>query len=264
MLTWVMSRLTSGGRLQVENVSFLRSNFAMPPWNIMPSQRLLSRSKRTDKAPVGKPGFSSGTRCSVTRPVLGSSLPSVCSPKLQYQAMPSGSTMTSCGWIVARGRSYSVMTTRAPRPVGRGSVFSSYGHVEPPLRLTGLRNSARACRADREGVRPGRQARPREPIATLRVGDDRRRDGRPDLLHADEDALHQPFLGRRDLSGQRRCRLRLGRTSARPWLKEREHRPGACREHVACRHRIGSGLGRSTRNCPSRSLMALWVYHDAR
>src|SRR2546427_58654 len=141
------SNLWLGMMLQVEHVSFLRSNFAMPPWNIMPRPRVLSGSKRTDKAPVGKPGFSSGTRYSVTRPVLGSSLPSVCSPKLQYQAMPSGSTMTSCGWIVARGRSYSVMTTRVPRPVGRGSVFSSYGHVEPPMRLTVLRNSARACRA---------------------------------------------------------------------------------------------------------------------
>ena len=147
MLTCVMSLFTSGGRLQVENVAVLRSNFATPPWNIIPSQRLLSRSKRTDRAPVGKPGFSSGTRYSVTRPVLGSSLPSVCSPKLQYQATPSGSTMTSWGWIVGRGRSYSVMTTRVLRPVGRGSVLSSYGHDGRPLRLTPLRNSASACRA---------------------------------------------------------------------------------------------------------------------
>src|SRR2546427_542436 len=141
------SNLWLGMMFQGGIAKFDRKKETCSTWSIMPSQRLLSRSKRTDKAPVGKPGFSSGTRYSVTRPVLGSSLPSVCSPKLQYQAMPSGSTMTSCGWIVARGRSYSVMTTRVPRPVGRGSVFSSYGHVEPPLRLTVLRNSARACRA---------------------------------------------------------------------------------------------------------------------
>src|SRR2546430_14667866 len=144
MLTWVMSLFTSGGRLQVENVAVLRSNFAMPPWNIIPSQRLLSRSKRTDRAPVGKPGFSSGTRYSVTRPVLGSSLPSVCSPKLQYQATPSGSTMTSWGWIVGRGRSYSVITTRVLRPVRRGSALSSYGHDGRPLWSTPPRNSASA------------------------------------------------------------------------------------------------------------------------
>ena len=125
MFTCVMSRLNSAGRLHVWNVSVFRSNFAMPPWNIMPSQRLCSASNRTESAPVGKPGFNSGTGYSVTVPLFGSSLPSVCSPKLQNHAMPSGSTITSCGWMVLRGRSYSVMTTRVPRPVGRGSVFSS-------------------------------------------------------------------------------------------------------------------------------------------
>jgi hypothetical protein len=34
--------------------------------------------------------------------------------------MPSASTIASCGWICFRGRSYSVMTTRVARPVGRG------------------------------------------------------------------------------------------------------------------------------------------------
>src|SRR5437899_1797593 len=170
----------------------------MPPWNIMPSQRLLSRSKRTDRAPVGKPGFSSGTRYSVTRPVLGSSLPSVCSPKLQYQATPSGSTMTSWAWIVGRGRSYSVMTTRVLRPAGRGrvrTVGADVGHVRT-VQLV-------ANRTGRDRVRSGRQTWPRESIATLLVGDDRRRDGRSGLLHADEHAFHRPFLGRRHLSGQR-------------------------------------------------------------
>src|SRR2546428_6131579 len=35
-------------------------------------------------------------------------------------SMPSASTMTSCGSIVFRGRSYSVMMTRVDGPVGRG------------------------------------------------------------------------------------------------------------------------------------------------
>src|SRR5882762_2367402 len=43
MLTWVMSRLTSGGRLQVENVSVLRSNFAIPATTNTTRQTLLWR-----------------------------------------------------------------------------------------------------------------------------------------------------------------------------------------------------------------------------
>ena len=39
-------------------------------------------------------------------------------------AMPSLPTITSCGSIVARGRSYSVMITSVARPFGRGSVLS--------------------------------------------------------------------------------------------------------------------------------------------
>src|SRR5437867_2941404 len=75
-------------------------------------------------------------------PARGSRLPSVCSPKFGYQAMPSGSRMTSCGSMVGRGRSYSVMTTRVPRPTGRGSVFNAYSQRGAELRLIEARNSA--------------------------------------------------------------------------------------------------------------------------
>ena len=142
MLTCVLSLLTSGGRRNVSSFSVLRSSFAIAPWYIMPNQRFWLRSKRTESAPVGKPGFSSGIGNSVTAPVRGSSLPSVCSPKFEYQAMPSGSTMTSCGSMVGRGRSYSVMTTRVPRPTGRGSVFNAYSQRGAELRLIEARNSA--------------------------------------------------------------------------------------------------------------------------
>jgi len=121
MLTCVMSLFTSGGRLQVENVSVLRSNFAMPPWNIIPSQRLLSPSKRTDRAPVGKPGFSSGHAVLRDAPRFWIEL----AQRLLAEVAVPGDAVGSDDDVVGAGssaaaRSYSVMTTRVLRPVGRG------------------------------------------------------------------------------------------------------------------------------------------------
>ena len=94
--------------------------------------------------PVGKPGRISGTGYSVTLRVLGSSLPRNCSPKFENHTAPAGSTTTSCGSMVFRGRSYSVMMTRVDAPVGRGSVFSEYDHTGPELRLMLARYFARS------------------------------------------------------------------------------------------------------------------------
>ncbi len=49
-----------------------------------------------------------GIGYSTTLPVAGSSAPRICSPKLAYHARPPESTITSCGWRVRCGRSYSV------------------------------------------------------------------------------------------------------------------------------------------------------------
>ena len=75
--------------VQTWNFSVLRSNFVIAPWYIMPSHKLPSLSERSESEPVGEPFFGSGTGYSVTLPVFGSSLPNDCSPKLEYQAMPS-------------------------------------------------------------------------------------------------------------------------------------------------------------------------------
>src|SRR5258706_4669004 len=108
ILTCVLALFNSAGMGQVWNFSDLRSNFAMAPWYIIPIHRFPSLSLRKESAPIGEPFFNSGTGYSVCLQVLGSSLPSVCSPKLEYQAMPSASSTTSCGSIVGRGKSYSV------------------------------------------------------------------------------------------------------------------------------------------------------------
>src|SRR5436309_2206489 len=104
--------------------------------------------------PVGKPGRISGTGYSVTLPGLGSSLPRNCSPKFENHTAPAGSTTTSCGSMVFRGRSYSVMMTRVDAPVGRGSVLSEYDHTGPELRLTPSRSypTARILMAYRPGA----------------------------------------------------------------------------------------------------------------
>src|SRR6185295_10931511 len=79
----------------------------------MPSRRCPSRSMPRSRLPVGKPLRSSGMAYSVCVPVLGSSLPRNCSPKFVYQASPF-TMITSCGSMVGRGRSYSVMMTLVP------------------------------------------------------------------------------------------------------------------------------------------------------
>src|SRR5215472_13517727 len=106
----------------------------------MPSHKLPSLSERIDSAPVGEPFFGSGTGYSVTLPVLGSSFPRVCSPKLEYQAMPSPSTITSWG-----------------SPFGRGKVLSGNCQVEDELKLIELNHSAcarctRACSSPTNAV----------------------------------------------------------------------------------------------------------------
>src|SRR2546425_12380855 len=99
-----------------------------------------SSSNCNPRLPVGKPCFKIGTGYSVTSAVLGSSRPIFCSPKLEYHTIPRESTMTSCGSMVARGRSYSVMMTCLSFPLGRENVLRGYAHVEPELKLFVLWN----------------------------------------------------------------------------------------------------------------------------
>src|SRR5467141_1624936 len=108
MLTCAASMFCSGGNFQVVNFVVLRSNLTMVAWYMLPSHKLPALSLRRPRSPVGKPGLCTSMGYSVTCPVFGSSRPRFCSPKLEYQAMPSLSTLTSCGEIVSRGRSYSV------------------------------------------------------------------------------------------------------------------------------------------------------------
>src|SRR5260221_13338184 len=131
----VSSLVNSGGRLHVLNVLVCLSNFAMPFWYIIESHKSPFGSVSRSSIPVGNPGLVTGTGYSVTLAVFGSSRPRNGSPKLENQAIPSASTMTSCGSMVFLGRSYSEMTTSVAAPVGRGSVLSGYGQVGPGLRL---------------------------------------------------------------------------------------------------------------------------------
>src|SRR5215471_672441 len=108
MLTCAASMFCSGGSFQVVNLLVLGSNFTMVAWYMLPIHRLPSRSERRPSSPVGNPGLCTSIANSFTSPVFGSRRPRYCSPKLEYQAIPSASTMTSCGEIVSRGRSYSV------------------------------------------------------------------------------------------------------------------------------------------------------------
>jgi hypothetical protein len=62
---------------------------------------------------------------SVSLSVFGSNLEMNISPKSEYQTVPSLSTSTSCGSVVGRPTSYSVMMEWVARPFGRGSVFCS-------------------------------------------------------------------------------------------------------------------------------------------
>src|SRR5262245_37200085 len=108
MFTCEASMLYSGGIGQAVNRSAFGSNRTIAAWYMLPSHRLPSLSIRRPSEPFGKSGLCTGIAYSLDSPVLGSSLPTNCSPKLEYQAMPSLSSTTSCGEIVSRGRSYSV------------------------------------------------------------------------------------------------------------------------------------------------------------
>ena len=90
----------------------------------------------------GSRACAAGRGYSVTLPVLGSSRPRICSPKLEYQAMPSASTITSCGSMVSRGRSYSVMTTRV------AAAFRAGQRLE---RVVPLRSRAQIDAAEKVG-----------------------------------------------------------------------------------------------------------------
>src|SRR5271169_4157367 len=94
------------------------------------------------RVPTGKPGLNSFRRISEVAPVFGSSLPRNNSPKFVYQTWPLLSRITSCGSMVGRGRSYSVISILVERPVGRSKVLSGYSHWEDSLRLIDARNSA--------------------------------------------------------------------------------------------------------------------------
>src|SRR6266852_7144499 len=108
MLTCAASMFCSEGSFQVVNFVVLGSNLRIVAWYMLPSHRLPSLSLRSPSSPVGNPGLCTSMGNSLTSPVFGSSRPRFCSPKLEYQAMPCLSTITSCGEIVSRGRSYSV------------------------------------------------------------------------------------------------------------------------------------------------------------
>src|SRR5262249_44014826 len=108
MFTCDASMLYSGGIGQAVNCSVFGSNFTMAAWYILPSHQFPAWSARRPSDAFGKSGLWNGIAYSFTSPVLGSSRPRNCSPKLEYQAMPSLSSTTSCGEMVSRGRSYSV------------------------------------------------------------------------------------------------------------------------------------------------------------
>ena len=73
--------------------------------------------------------------------VFGSNLEMNGSPKSEYQTLPSF-TIMSCGSVVGRARSYSVMITRVDWPFARGMVLSEYSQLEIALRLMVARYSA--------------------------------------------------------------------------------------------------------------------------
>ena len=98
----------------------------MPAWYIIDSQMLPCGSNSRSSPPLGCSGLSTGIGISFTAPVLGSSTPTNWWPKSEYQALPSASTITSCGCASLRGRSYSVTMTRVARPFGRGSGLNWY------------------------------------------------------------------------------------------------------------------------------------------
>src|SRR6266508_3275763 len=89
MFTCAASMSCSGGSFHIVNFCVLRSNLRILAWYMLPSQRLPSLSLRRPSSPVGNPGLVVSIENSLTAPVLGSRRPRFCSPKLEYQAMPS-------------------------------------------------------------------------------------------------------------------------------------------------------------------------------
>src|SRR5256885_3324287 len=134
--SWPASVSHSLGVVHIRNFSVFLSNFAMALWYITPTQGLSSRSISRSSVPSDHPGLTTGIGYCVTLPVFGSILPRNIWPKSEYQALPSRSSTTSCGWISGFGRSYSVMITRVDLPVSRGSGFSGQAPAWRRLRLT--------------------------------------------------------------------------------------------------------------------------------
>src|ERR1700683_1399017 len=109
-----------------------------------------------------------------TLPVLGSSSPTICAPKSEYQACPSRSTTTSCGSASLRGKSNSVMTTRVRGPFGRVARHASE-YLLPLIRVVQRREHAlqgvagRAARKERLDAVIARDAD--QPFSIRRRGD---------------------------------------------------------------------------------------------
>src|SRR6476620_9609648 len=102
------------------------SKFPSEPWYIVSNQILLVWSNSMLRSPVGALSLNFLIGYSVSLSVFGSNLPMNISPKSVYQTLPSLSSRMSCGSVVGRTMSYWVTIARVSRPLGRGSVFSSY------------------------------------------------------------------------------------------------------------------------------------------
>src|SRR5215470_6249355 len=106
--------------------SVLGSRLPSEPWYIVSNHSVPCLSNSSERLPTGASDLNFVTGNSVSLSVLGSNLEMKGSPKSEYHTAPWASTMTSCGSVVDRGRSYSVMMARVARPVGRGKVLRGY------------------------------------------------------------------------------------------------------------------------------------------
>src|SRR5258708_29471299 len=122
--------------------SVLGSRFPSEPWYIVSNQRVPFLSNSSERLPTGASDLNLVTGNSVSLSVFGSNLEMKGSPKSEYQTFPCASTITSCGSVVDRGRSYSVMMARVARPVGRARALRGYCHFSTSLRLMLARYSA--------------------------------------------------------------------------------------------------------------------------
>src|SRR4029077_18683919 len=107
------------------------------PWYIVSNQILPAWSNSMLSSPVGALSLNFLIGYSVSLSVFGSNLPMNISPKSVYQTFPSLSTRMSCGSVVGRTISYWVTIARVSRPLGRGSVLSSYFQLSTGPRLLG-------------------------------------------------------------------------------------------------------------------------------